>query len=227
MPLQQSSFNRNLRLTLTALLLLATCSLNVWAGNGFFRNGAVGGIAIDVNGVLSEPTQKAAEHLAKMMLDQVQPAGKDMAAPTELRRISLKKLAAAIAESNRTQKDLPSEYRYLAGMQRVQYVLVYPEQNDIVLAGPGEGWKVNDQGVVVGVKTGQPVLHLEDLLIALRTSQKAREVGVSCSIDPTETGLRKMQAVMRKQGRYHNSVLPKIEKALGTSADFADRHSFR
>jgi len=42
-----------------------------------------------------------------------------------------------------------------------------------VLAGPGEGWKVADDGNVVGVTTGRPVLRLEDLLIALRSVENA------------------------------------------------------
>ena len=32
------------------------------------------------------------------------------------------------------------EMRYLAGLTRVQYIFFYPETNDVVLAGPAEGF---------------------------------------------------------------------------------------
>ena len=41
--------------------------------------------------------------------------------------------------------------RFLGGLQRIEYVLVYPDRQDIVLAGPGEGWMVDEMGTVVGV----------------------------------------------------------------------------
>lgn len=132
-----------------------------------------------------------------------------------MRRISLRQLSEAINESQANNTELPAEMRYLAGMQRVQYVFVYPEQNDIVIAGPGEGWEVNESGDVVGRTTRQPVVQLEDLLVALQSSQQAREVGISCSIDPTEEGVRRMESLVRKQSRYNPRVLPAIEKAMG------------
>jgi len=51
----------------------------------------------------------------------------------------------------------------------------YPEQQDIVLAGPGEGWKITEQGAVVGRTNGLPMLTLDDLLVAFRTTQQARQ----------------------------------------------------
>ncbi len=87
---------------------------------------------------------------------------------TELRKVSLRRLEEAIAECKTNNKPLPDEIKYLAGMQRIRYVFVYPELQDIVIAGPGEGWKINEQGEVVGKTTGKPVLLLDDLLVALR-----------------------------------------------------------
>lgn len=67
-------------------------------------------------------------------------------------------------------------------------MLLYPESNDIVIAGPGEGWKLDGKGNMVGVTTGRPVLNLEDLLVAFRTARAARQGQLSCSIDPTAEG---------------------------------------
>ena len=151
--------------------LLATASSPAFAGR--FRS-AVGGVAINANGVLSEPTRQANELLVTRMKEMVQPAEGEMVEASELRRVSLKQLMSIVVEAARSETELPDAVRYLAGLQRVKYVFVYPEQGDIVLAGPGEGWVVNSRGEVVGRSTGLPVLQLDDLMVALRTSQQAR-----------------------------------------------------
>jgi hypothetical protein len=96
-------------------------------------------------------------------------------------------------------------------------VLVYPEQNDIVLAGPAEGWRVDTKGSVVGATTGRPVLTLDDLMVALRTGQASNRSGISCSIDPTPEGLQRMQQL---SGRLNPRGGPQLagrqmEEAVG------------
>ena len=94
----------------------------------------------------------------------------------------------------------------MAGLQ-VRYVFAYPEQKDIVLVGPAEGWKVDARGNVVGATTGRPVMLLDDLLVALRTAGAAARGGITCSIDPTGeghaavAGLRGQAAHDRQPGR--------------------------
>jgi hypothetical protein len=93
---------------------------------------------------------------------------------------------------------------------------VYPEQNDIVLAGPGEGWKVNEAGDVVGVTTGLPVMRLDDLMVAFRTVDAARQGGILCSIDPTTEGLKQFEAVVNQAGgRMQAGVIEALERAMG------------
>lgn len=181
---------------------------------GRFRS-AVGGVAIDARGVLSEPTEQANQLLVNRMKEMVQPAEGAMAESSELRRVSLKHLLKMVAQAAASETELSDDVRYLAGLQRVKNVLVYPDQQDIVLVGPGEGWMVTDQGDVVGRTTGLPVIQLDDLLVALRTSQQARQVGISCSIDPTPEGISNMNKLMRKQRSFQPRVLKQIEQAMG------------
>ena len=75
-------------------------------------------------------------------------------------------------------------------MQRIDYVFVYPESGDIVIAGPAEGFAANAIGRVVGVTSGRPPLRLDDLIVALRTVGKSRLIG--CSIDPVPANHAKM-----------------------------------
>ncbi len=56
----------------------------------------------------------------------------------------------------------------LAGLQRIQYVFVYPESGDLVLAGPAGDWRPGPENIIVGADTGLPVVRLDDLVVVLR-----------------------------------------------------------
>ena len=190
---------------------------NGWAGDiTDFGRRSVGGISVDAEGVVSQAAVEDVQLRRRAIAKRISKAPGKMDDAVELRKISLRGLNAAIADAMENNLGvLPPEIKYLAGIQRVQYILVYPEQNDIVLAGPGEGWVVNESGDVVGATTGQPVLRLEDLLVALRTVDSARTVGITCSIDPTPEGRRELDAFIRKQKQFNRSVLKGVEDAMG------------
>src|SRR3989337_1461722 len=125
----------------------------------------------------------------------LQPVPADLNRSAELRFVSLRRLESEIAKAHKLGQPLPDAVRYLAGLQRVRYVLVYPDQHDIVLAGPAEGWRIDSLGNVVGASTGRPVLTLDDLMVALRASESSNMTGISCSIDPSPEGLERVQQV--------------------------------
>jgi hypothetical protein len=184
---------------------------------GFFA-GAVGGISINADGVLANAQQDNLHKLRDVRAKALAAVPGDLAQPTELRKISLRGLIATIEDRRLNNRDLPDDVKYLAGLQRLRYVFVYPEQNDIVLAGFGEGWKVGDSGEIVGAKTGRAVLLLDDLLVALRSAMQAAQGGISCSIDPTAEGLRRYQEAMKYQqtiGADPQATLRGIEQELG------------
>ena len=203
------------------LACLVIVPTSVWAGHRFFRNNQVGGVAIDTEGVLRQPNPES----RKMLLDELRKDLKkvqgQMAMPVELRMVSLRGLEEACEHALRHNLGkIPDEVMFLGGLQRIQYVFVYPERNDIVLAGPGEGWRVDEQANVVGVTTGRPVMRLDDLLVAFRQVQAARREGISCSIDPTEEGYRNLvnllKAQRKKQGRVDTRGLEnQIKQVFG------------
>ena len=100
-------------------------------------------------------------------------------------------------------------------MQQIQYVLVYPEQNDIVLVGPAEGWKVAADGTVVGETTGKPVLLLDDLLVVLRAVNSPSPQVISCSIDPSEVGRQRVQRLKSRSSDPRQAAAA-LESALGS-----------
>ena len=175
--------------TWVRVLFLPAIVIAPWStAHGQFFSQAVGGISVDARGVLSN-AEKDHNGLRQYWLDNLQPVPGDLNQPAKLRKISLRGLEEALAAIVREEGRLPDEMRFLAGLQRIEYVFVYPEQNDIVLAGYAEGWKVDARGNMVGVTTGRPAMQLDDLLIALRTAKEAARGGILCSIDPTEEGL--------------------------------------
>jgi len=186
-------------------------------GGLVLQNNNVGGISIDATGVVTKATavEAAAEH--RRLAAHVRGGVGDVVAPTKMRMVSLRGLEAALIEARENKVDvLPEEVRYLAGLQRVEYIFVYPETNDIVLAGPAEGWKLNDKNDVVGVTSGLPVLHLHDLMVALQTANNANEGdGISCSFNPTEEGNRAFAAYMRKVRTFTPAVKTGLERAVG------------
>src|SRR5574340_942546 len=183
----------------------------------FSATRAVGGIAIDTDGILQNATADDRAKLANLRAEALQEIPGDLGQWTELRKVSLASLEAALGKAAKEGQPLPDEIKYLAGLQQVRYVFVYPEKHDIVLAGPGEGWKVDGQGNVIGATTGRPVMLLDDLLVALRTARKAADGGISCSIDPTQEGLQQLQQHVRNLRTIGNpqQTAAGIEQALG------------
>jgi hypothetical protein len=173
-------------------------------------------VNINADGLLVETTAAFREELRQGMLEDFKPIPMGMQVSAPLRKVSLRGIAKAIDEANKTNMGIvPDEVRYLGGLQRIQYILVYPEHQDIVLAGPGEGWKIDASGNVVGETTNRPVLHLDDLIVALRTVEAARNGGISCSIDPTAAGRQRLEQFLQTQRVFSPEVVEGVEQALG------------
>ena len=204
---------------LLAGLLVATLVSVAWGGLTAFRNGAVGGVSINADGILGPPAETDRSMLLQELRRRIKEPGGALGTRVPLRMVSLRALEAACDQALKGDfGELPDEVRFLAGLQRIQYVFVFPEKNDIVLAGPGEGWKVDERANIVGATTGRPVLRLDDLLVALRYVHDARVKGISCSIDFTQEGYRRVREVMKEQyGRPINpaALEAAIKRASG------------
>jgi hypothetical protein len=181
------------RLIAFAASAAIACAFAATSHAQFFRSGAVGGVKIDVDGVVSNPEVSELKELQATWEKGLQDVPADLEKWTDLRFVSLRQLEAEVAKANAAGKPNPDAVRFLAGLQRVKYVLAYPEKQDIVLAGPAEGWRVDTIGSVVGATSGRPVLTLDDLMVALRVAESSNASGISCSIDPTPEGLQRVQ----------------------------------
>lgn len=164
-------------------------------GGGFQ---AAGGITIDGDGVLSAPKAKTiSESVAKKRMQELakQYLPEDISRSNSLRKVSLVRLERAIAELLEADQPIPESMQYLAGLQRIDFVFVFPETKDLVIAGPAEAFAPDATGRVVSIGSGRPVLRLDDLLVALRTAERTSQFG--CSIDPVDERVAELQRFVK------------------------------
>ena len=180
-------------LGITVAIVLVSATLNAQVVGGYVQQ-AVGGISIKSDGLIENASVDTLDKLRAVRARLIKNVPADLNAAVSLRKISLRGLEEAIEELLKSGKALPDEVFFLAGLQDIRYVLVYPEQKDIVLVGSGEGWRIDARGNVVGITTGKPVLLLDDLLTALRTAESSTRSGISCSIDPTQEGIQRLRS---------------------------------
>jgi hypothetical protein len=172
-------------------------------GGGTIGTSPFSGVAVDADGVLEletpDPTGRLLERRAAEAFASLDP---DVARPSELRKVSLTRLLAVANRAITAGRKLDDTMLRLAGLTRVQYVFYYPETKDIVIAGPAEGWVESPNGRIVGLESGAPMLELQDLVVALRTFAPGARKNplVSCSIDPTQDGLARMQQFLNEIG---------------------------
>jgi hypothetical protein len=180
--------------------------------------GAVGGVSIDAQGVVARSDVDQTRKLRDARLKALQEASTELQAASRMRKVSLRGLASAIEQRVRGGLPATSELQNLAGLTQIEFVFVFPERGDIVLAGPAEGWQVDDQGHVVGIKSGQPVLQLDDLIVALRAAREQPTTGelITCSIDPAPEGLTRFTRMLKSRDlALNDATIARLEQAVG------------
>ncbi len=215
MLLRTSALARTARVAASAVVILAVAAVLTPTVHAqvFSNSRSVGGVMFALDGMIQNATVAERGVLRQAVLEAISKVPADMAGKCEMRKVSLKRLDAVLRECAATGTAVPDAIQCLAGLQQIQYVLAYPEQNDIVLVGPAEGWKVATDGTVVGETTGKPVLLLDDLLVALRAVNSPNPAVISCSIDPSEEGRRRTQRLGRSSNPQQAAAA--LENALG------------
>jgi hypothetical protein len=199
--------------------VLVTLTLGGSASGQFGRGGfgaAVGGIAIDADGIVRNLDARAVESLAAERRAAL--ADADAVKAGTLRKVSLAAMTAAVRDAAAAGKPVPLEVMFFGGLQQVTGVFVDPDRHDIVLVGPADTPVVGLSGAIVGAASKRPLLQFEDLVVALRAIDGARAGGIRCSIDPTRDGLARLDAFLAKQRAVMGNPEPLfrgMEQALG------------
>ncbi len=160
------------------------------------------GVSFDADGVLqlnthTDPTgQLVARRLAAARAE----LPGDLARPSPFRKVSLVRLQTAVVDRIRNGQDPSDVMQKLAGLTRITSIFCYPNERDIVIAGPAEPWIDNLGGSAVGIHSGRPALRLADLVVALRAYQPDSDNGgfVGCTINPRAGGLNMLRQFQKK-----------------------------
>jgi hypothetical protein len=165
----------------------------------YYGGSVVGGVEIDLEGLIKITPKRTMEEIGKNLTKILAPVPADLDEKTAVRKISLKKLNAQICQTIEQQLEFSDSIRYLGGLTSIRYLVVVPEENDILLVGTSESWQADSYGNIVGKTSGRPVFRLEDLLTVFRAwNNQSRPSVITCSIDPTKEALVKIAQVDRQ-----------------------------
>lgn len=161
-----------------------------------------GGVLVDSAGLL----KRVAFDESNLVLSHVRDLAArrrendDVRKSSPLRKVSLTRLEKYAQAKWATGDKLDEAMRVLGGIYKVNYVLVYPDTGDIVIAGPAGPWRSDADGRAVHIETGKPVLQLDDLVVLLRNA--ADEDGkFGCSITPRKDSLAKAKQFQADNSR--------------------------
>ncbi|HET6248951.1 MAG TPA: DUF1598 domain-containing protein [Tepidisphaeraceae bacterium] len=173
-------------------LLFTTAAANAQIGTGFAFGGTPG-VYLDVSGKVSTREVDQKDHLAAVRARAK--AAVDAGKNEKLAYVSLPKLFAEVQSLRQAGKDIPEDLKYLGGITQLRYVLVFPDEKEIVIAGPAEPFVVmqgkdDAASFAVGKRTGRPVLQLDDLIVGLRTAREGRGALFGCGIYPSPNSMK-------------------------------------
>ncbi len=123
---------------------------------------------------------------------------------SKLTFISLPKLIAQVRHLREQQQPIPQSLQYLGGMTRLQYVFIFPDDHDLMIAGPAEPWQVVPAPVPIrricggqemrpaGAATGGPDRRAPDGSRQRRQRLRLRR------LDPSPDSVQKAEQVERR-----------------------------
>jgi hypothetical protein len=198
-------------------LITNTVSPKSWTDGG--GNGTISefptGVWVDPKGVL-RPLMREARNgdLASLRDNSEQRFGQgDARRSSPLRMISLTRLEKEIQTNEALGRGIDETMKYLAGLRRIEYVFVYPETGDLVLAGPAGDWTVGGENRVVSRETGDPVVRLDDLVVIFRHMLSDRDAHFGCMINPRQESLKNAQDFLAQWSKRKIPEGPVARKA--------------
>ncbi len=190
-------------------LITNTVATKTWQDNGGTGNikEFPTGVWVDPQGVL-RPLMKEARtgDLAALRTNYQQRANSqgpdDARRGSPLRMISLTRLEKQIQLNDALGQGVDETMKYLAGLRRIQYVFVYPETGDLVVAGPAGDWTVAGENRVVSRETGDPVVRLDDLVVIFRQMMTGRDAHFGCMINPRQESLKNAVEFLTESSKH-------------------------
>jgi hypothetical protein len=189
-------------------LITTTVAPTSWDTNGGVGTIAPfpGGVYVDAEGVLRPAlNEDRSGALAELRREASLAGATGMAAEvhhrSRLRKVSLTRLERAVQLARAAGRQPTEDMQLLAGLERIKYVLVYPETHDLVIAGPADDWQTDEEGRIVAKNSNHPIVRLDDLVVVLRYMRSASDARFGCSITPTADGLARTKEFVAESNR--------------------------
>lgn len=174
-------------------LITATVAPNSWDDVG--GPGAIvefpGGVYVDSLGVVRKT--RLAIPSKRRLLDSALESARESAVDegsrrsSDLRMVSLSRLQREL-QLRATFEEEPTEaMKHLAGLRQIQYLFLFPETNDCVIAGPANDWSA-DSVSDDSLNDQSPAILLDDFVTLLRNVERA-DGRFGCSIAPKKANL--------------------------------------
>lgn len=180
---------------------------------GFIGNTAPG-VVLDADGTVRRREADTRDEMANMRARAK--AAADAAKNEQLAFVSIPKTLAAAKAAKDAGKDVPADLLYLGGLTQIKFLFVYPETNDLVVAGPAEPWVVVDKDHAFGKKTGRPVMRLDDLVVAIRTVRNVGPGVFGCALDPDPNSVKAAeQAIAENATKSRGERMKAMAAAIG------------
>jgi Protein of unknown function (DUF1598) len=175
-------------------LTTSTIAPDTWIDNG--GKGTIAGfptgVIVNSTGVMQrvKTSLPATSSQIRVAASQVS-SNRNVQQGSRLRKISLPRLERAIQARYAAGEQPTETMKYVAGLTRIQYVFIYEETGDIVIAGPAGNWEMSNEQRWVNTESKEPVLQLDDFVCVLRNAYDSQRFG--CAITPTQENLAKTQ----------------------------------
>lgn len=182
-------------------LISSTVAPDSWVENGGVEADIrpfPGGVWVDAAGELRQFEAANAVKLTSLEVPAA-PANsenQDARKSAALRCVSLPRLEAEIYKRMSEGRSLDESMLVLAGLRHIEYVFVYPDLGDVVLAGLAGDWRLDAENRLVAADSATPVVRLDDLLTLLRREQRQSQKPFGCSITPRQEQLAATQAFL-------------------------------
>jgi hypothetical protein len=204
----------------TAFAAMLLAAAPVWA-----QGGGAGGVFLDPDKVLRWTDKAKGKNATKM--NRLRTAKSKTAESADLAYVSLPSLCREAKKLLDAGEKLPPEMTNLGGITRLQYIFVYPETKDLVIAGPAEDPAGDDPHRVLGASSGRPMLRLDDLAVCLRVLGPGKSpTPFGCSIDMPENGIANLQAASQKIGAVSGFNNDRVAKTLANAVGLQEVRFF-
>ncbi len=179
------------------------------------------GVLVDPDGVMKQVKTAPGGRLDELRQSADVVDDLTLEKETALRAISLTRLERALQLRAARGQPANPEMLCLGGIYRLQYLMLYPESGDIVIAGPAGSWHYDAQGRAINDQTGQPVLNLDDLVICLRNAA-SHQGRFGCSIDPRADNLAAARQFIETSTLQGQAWRDRLRDILGQQDVFVD-----